>query len=313
VFLNATASTLSAWATRVRQFGALGRSGVVAALASLATSLTATRFAGTAEIGLLLGMLLGVAAGWATLLVTIARRGLFPPVRLPRVSECRAYLHKYRQFPLFALPMTVSDQFTSSLPVLLFSTLFSPATAAYFALANSSLRQPLSLVSQSTGQVFYERAARSQNEPAELLRLTRATVGALASLAVVPLLFVALIGPRMFALVFGAEWAPAGEYARLLMIAVAFTFVASPVSTLPSVLRKQHVHLGLAVLTAVARVAALWVGARTGKPTVAVALYSFAEALTISIFLGWLFTRLRRTGAPAPKPLSGASAPHVAQ
>jgi O-antigen/teichoic acid export membrane protein len=203
-------------------------------------------------------------------------------------------MREYRQSPMYNLWLTLFDQFTYSLPVLVFTSLFSPAAAAHFALANSILRLPGSLVGQSVAQVFYERAARRKEAPVALRRFVVGNVRALALLIAVPAIVIMLFGPQLFSLIFGEAWTDAGTYARLLMVAIAFTFVTSPISLAPTVLNQQHVHLALAMLTFAARIITIFVGAQSGSSVLTVALFSLGEAVTLALFLGWLLFYLRR-------------------
>jgi O-antigen/teichoic acid export membrane protein len=201
---------------------------------------------------------------------------------------------KYRQFPMYNLWMTLLDQMTSSLPVILFASIFSSAVAGFFALANNVLRLPMSLVGQAVAQVFFERAARQKHLPKELRRLVITNIKGLALFVVAPSAMVLSFGPSLFAFIFGPSWQQAGLFARLLILGTSLTFVASPVSMLPSVLNQQRVHLSISLIAFAARVGSLWIGGQLASPLLAVALYSMGEALIIVVFIGWLLRYLHQ-------------------
>ena len=156
------------------------------------------------------------------------------------------------------------------------------------------MRIPAALIGGATSQVFYERTSRERRDPAALRRLLGRTILGLSLLILPPMAFVAVVGPPLFGLVFGANWETAGEFARFVTIAAAFTFVASPVSRLPSVLRQQHKHLGISLLGYAGRFGGLWVGVLLGSPVLAVLLSGLAEAGAILIFFGWLWRYVSR-------------------
>ena len=294
IFVTTASVILTNWANRKRQYTVLARSRVLAAAVTPAVAVGTFLFLGSTVLGLVLASLDGAATGVLLLLWVMTNQQLLPGRRSVSLGQLKFAARRYRQFPLYNLWMTLLDQLTSSLPVLLFAGLFSPAVAAYFALANNVLRLPMSLVGQAVAQVFYERAARQQHLPTQLRHLVLVNIKGLALLAVLPLLIVVALGPTLFAFVFGPSWQQAGLFARFLVVATTLTFVASPISMMPSVLNQQHVHLVISLIAVVARVASIWLGVQAGSPMLAVAFYSLGEGAVIVVFLAWLLNYLHR-------------------
>lgn len=294
IFLGATSDILINYANRKRLYTLLAGSRVWAALINPTVSVVAFCLLGSTAIGLILAPLCSTIATISVLSWRMSKQKLFPNICPVSADQLLAIVRTYRQFPIYNLALTLLDQTTAALPVLLFAALFSPTTAAYFALANTVLRLPIALVGRAVAQVFYERATRRKDQPVELRRLVLATIRALGLLGILPLGILMLFGPQLFSLIFGSTWTLAGEFARFLIIATTVILIASPISMTPSILNQQHWHLLLSLAAVGARLGALWLGAYLGSPLATVVLYSLGEASATLLFLGWLLRYLKR-------------------
>jgi len=88
------------------------------------------------------------------------------------------------------------------------------------------------------------------------------------------ILILMIIGEELFALVLGAQWATAGEYTRILAPWLLLVFIASPLSTIFSVLERQTVDFAFNLLILFSRVAVLYIGGVYGSPVIALTLFS---------------------------------------
>ncbi|MDB4949660.1 MAG: hypothetical protein JWM27_2309 [Gemmatimonadetes bacterium] len=193
--------------------------------------------------GLLVAEVLGRAAG----LLRMARQAapdLLPRRASPRTRRVRATLYRHRNFPLYALPSSALDMAAMMLPLPVIAQLYGPAEAGYFALVQRVVAVPLSLVGASVADAFHNRAAELvRDDPDRLRRFFLRTVGALTALALPGTLLVMLLGPWLFALVFGAQWRTAGELAVLMAPWALAQLVVSPVSRVVYVTGGQRMKL----------------------------------------------------------------------
>jgi O-antigen/teichoic acid export membrane protein len=125
------------------------------------------------------------------------------------------------------------------MPVILIAGVFSPEVAGYYSLSHRILSLPMSLIGQSVGQVFFERAAREKDNPAELARITLSIYKQLLLLGAVILSIVTFYGDLLFPFIFGGAWNTAGKYAQWMSLWLIFVLTASPLSILYTVLEKQ--------------------------------------------------------------------------
>jgi O-antigen/teichoic acid export membrane protein len=302
ISVTASASILIAWANRKRQYSLLARNRSFAAIINPLFIVSAYFLIGSNPLGLILAPLTSVLIGCLFLLRNMER----PPFRGINLSSLKSVFSKYRQMPQFNLWMSLLDQFTTSLPILLFTSVFGTTVSAYFALANSVLFLPSYFVGQSVSQVFFQQAARQKHDIPGLKKFVIANLRGLSLLMVLPILLTVLAGPLLFGIVFGSKWSTAGEYAQFLIPAAALTFIASPISLIPTIFNKQHIHIALAMLNFVGRIVGLWIGIQANSPVLAVALYSFGESIGLLIFLGWIVKFIGNIDKPNQLPVDSS-------
>ena len=91
------------------------------------------------------------------------------------------------------------------------------------------------------------------------------------------------MGEELFGFIFGSNWVVSGTYVKILIPWMFLVFIASPLSTLYSVLEKQQVGLYFNIGLLLSRIIALYIGAMYGGPVFALAFFSFTGV----IFWGW--------------------------
>jgi lipopolysaccharide exporter len=198
-----------------------------------------------------------------------------------------AGLRRYHRFPIFDTWSALIGTLAWQLPTLLLSSFFSSTVVGYYALSMMVLQLPMNLIGSSIAQAFFPRGAKAKLD-GHLSSLVENTVTRLGAIVLFPLLVLALIGKEIFTVVFGLNWAEAGVYSQILAVWIFFVFLASPISTLFSILEQQKISLIINILTIIARAAALIAGGMTGDPRIAIALFSFVGVATYAGSLLWL-------------------------
>lgn len=195
-------------------------------------------------------------------------------------SRIKESFKKYRRFPLYQVPATLFETLTSYLPLLTLAPQFGAKSAGFFFLAQSVIRVPVIFLSKAVGDVFRQKASRQFSATGqcreEFLNTFRMT-----SLVAVPLFAaLGLLGPTIFALVFGEEWRESGEYARLMCLMFAFQFVASPLSAIFTIAEKLAHDMAFQILTFVSVSVAFAVGTFVfNDAKITVLLYSAVYSL----------------------------------
>lgn len=163
----------------------------------------------------------------------------------------------FYDFPLYRAPQVLLNGVSMSIPILLLTSLFGPASAGYFTLSRTVLSAPTQLLGKSVSDVFYPKIVQIYNEGRNItIPLLQASLS-LFLIGLFPFGIIILFGPTIFSFAFGEDWFVAGEYARWITIWVFFGFVNRPsVMTLP-VLNAQVFHLVFTIIMLTSNVIAI--------------------------------------------------------
>ncbi|KAF7788289.1 hypothetical protein PRUB_a2914 [Pseudoalteromonas rubra] len=150
---------------------------------------------------------------------------------------------KYIDYPKYnALPSFI-DTFTLQLPVLLIATGSDFAVAGFFTLVFRILAAPSAVIGHAIGQVYLKEIAdRLNSGSTSLADVVFPTLIKLVILAILSFTPVVFFGEELFGFAFGEEWKRAGEYAEIIVFAIAARFIVSPLSTILGV--TNHLKLG---------------------------------------------------------------------
>jgi len=229
---------LNSWAVRVRDFKAIAytraQQGVGMVLAQVALG-----WLGTGNLGLLVGDVLGRAAGITRLLRSA--RSIWA---LPCLSSLGQAALRYRKFPLMSMGSTLLNRLGLQLPYLLLAGFYGPQVAGWYMLVQRVMGLPSSLVGQAVAQVYLGEASRLRREnPTALKALYINTAQKLFLIGALPILVGGMVGSLLFGFIFGKDWAMAGKYLFLLTPMFAVQFVVVPLSQTLVVLERQELQL----------------------------------------------------------------------
>lgn len=243
----ATSLSLQLWATRRRAYRILANAEVGQSLAGNGAKI-GLAFVLPAPFGLVVGHM--IAQGGAVLWLVARFRAellrMWPDVRFARML---AVARRYRGFPLYRAPSQLILLSSAQAPVLFIAAVYGPTTAGLFGLAMMALSMPMNLIGRNMGKAFFGEAAHlGRSDPGELrgavLRVTAVLSGIGAGIAVA----LVVAAPPLFPVVFGPDWAEAGQFAAMLAIYLAFQFAAVPVMNVLSVLGREAAYLQLNLL-----------------------------------------------------------------
>lgn len=281
VLLGGAYQAFNYWAIRKRAFTRLARTKIQQGAGSAVIKI-ALGLAQFGTIGLLLGNIVGQAAGLVSLLFGALREDVVALKRIRR-TRIRWTARRYRDFPLYSTWSAVANTAGSQLPLLLFSALFSPTVAGLYMLGHRVLHMPMNLLGTSIGQVFHANAAEARRDN-RLGVLTLKAFEALVRISFGPMVLLAVVAPQLFTFFFGQEWKMAGVYAQWMIPWLVIVFITSPISTLVSVMEKQKQGLIFQISLLVIRSSAIIIGSRLDDPILAVACYSLSSLLVWAVF-----------------------------
>lgn len=283
---------LMMWSNRAEAYGALAASRFV-------------QYAGAALLQVALGWWLwrgsaaGAEAAWALVLGPIIAVALAAPLlartaptggwgALWRVPDhaMRGAARRYRDFPLLNTPHAFLGTLQDALAVALLIAWSGEAAAGFWGLALRYLKAPATLVGTAVSQALYPRL--TQSTPAEAQRAVRQVMALLGALALVLMLVLLLLGPWLFATVFGAQWRDAGELARALAPYIAAHFVAAPLAVVTMAWQGQRWAFRLALVGQAVFLLCLAWGLWTGG----LLRGAWAVSAGMVLYFGYYFWRL---------------------
>lgn len=281
VLLQGVYKVFNYWSLRTKEFSTIARTHIRQVLFTLIIQLFGFKVGGVALVA-------GQAGGHGMGSVSLARLALRNPVfRQWCWQDVWKTAKHYRNFPLFSTWSGFFNVAGGQLPPLMFAALFSAGAAGIYALAHRVLAMPMRLVGEAIGKVFLSSAAEAYRQ-GRLGPLVGQVHDKLAQIAMPPALVLVVIGPDIFALVFGEPWRAAGEFARWMAPWLYIVFITSPLSTLPSVMGKQRQDLLFQAILLAARATAIVLGAWCDDLQVTVILFSGLSALCWVGYLVWI-------------------------
>lgn len=146
---------------------------------------------------------------------------------------------RYWQFPTFSTAAHLLGRITVEVPKLMIAALFTPASLGLFSLSLRVAQLPLTFIGQAFGHVFFRKVADCRGDSKKVRLLLSRSALLLAALIAPPMLILYLWAEPMFGLIFGADWAEAGSYARLMIPWMVAGFIVQPLSYCLQAFEKQ--------------------------------------------------------------------------
>lgn len=286
VLANGLHLAFQAWCIRVKAFHRTSLSHVIRSLAS--TSIwVLLGFWGAGTWGLIAGSVIGALLSLVNLYGVVRHhaRQLTGYGSLPRIKELA---FEYRDFPYYSAPQNMMNALSQGLPVLLLAYFYDVRVAGAYAFGNKMLGVPLNIIREALRQVLFQRASEIHNNQGNLQQLFLKTTGGLFAIVLIPAAIMMVWAPQLFALVFGAEWQVAGEYARWLILWHAVAFCNVPAVLFARILRQQRNLLLYEILVLLSRTSILII---TGVLTVAfnaVVSFSVLGSLLNAFLILWV-------------------------
>ncbi len=191
--------------------------------------------------GLITGQMLSFITGNTVLFRNIlARKELLKAINKQDIKRLAL---RYIDFPKFSMWSILANTLSYNLVNIFISNLFGAATLGFYSLGNRVLGSPASLVGNSIGQVYFQRATEEKQKTGSATKVFLNTTKSLVMIGLPPFLVLFFILEDLFAFVFGDEWRIAGTYAKIMLPLYFVNFVTSPVTTTNSVFEKQKISL----------------------------------------------------------------------
>ena len=222
--------------------------------------------------------------------ICLSRKELFKDIQSLFIFKIKDLLHvlkKYKKYPLFSSPSQLINVLGIWLPVIMIWLYFDYKYASLYFLSHRSVNMPVMLLGHSIGKIFYSEAASNLNK-GRLNESISKYFKLLFHLAF-PFLFICIfLAPNLFDVVFSKEWSEAGLIVQILSPWLFVLFIASPLSTIPTILYKQEVDFKFNSFLLIVRVFALIVGVFYDSLLLALILFSSFSAILWIFYLMYM-------------------------
>jgi O-antigen/teichoic acid export membrane protein len=289
---------LAHWGIRCGRFK-INAGGNLALSASQAVGQVLLGLAGaTTAAALVAGYALGslVRTGLLVRVLSPADRALLRGVSWTRAAAlARAHWH----YPVYSGSSGLLQSTAQMLPAVLIAVLFGPAAAGWFGLGQRITGMPTRMMAEAAAQAFLAEIA--QAEGPVVYRLFKRAALRFFLLGLVVLSPLLLVGPPLFALVFGEPWRGTGVIVQILIPLHLVRFVVLAVAQTINVAGRQHLHLVASLLTAAALLASFGLGAWLELDLLGTLfLYSLASTAAFLFYFGCAWHAARRVARSGP-------------
>lgn len=253
-------------------------------------------YMGAGVSGLIMANMLGMAS-----VLFLFRKSLievYQGVKERKGMSLTEVEEKYKDFPrinlLHAFFDVANQQFLFNL---IFTGLFGVVSMGFYALSYRYIRGPMTIITGSVSQVFFQEASRSSSEGDGFSKIFLKTLSITMVFALPFFIILFFFAPELFAFVFGEEWYDAGIYAQALSPALAMQFLVSPVSHSPIIGNRQKLSFVLNLGGQLMALGILWyVGSYLMLGAeVSLQAYSLFLCLLRLILLVWFYSLSRNT------------------
>ena len=267
-------NALNYWSTRNKQFKRLSISRVSQSGAAISAQ-TSGGVVGLGVTGLIGGQLIGSAVATIVLGSQVLRddkqtiRNAFDKGKMKRL------LKEYIDFPKYSAPQSFLNSISQNIPAFLLAYFFGVGVVGFYALSTRLLRLPISLIGNSTRQVFFQKASETFNNNGDIRSLLKKATFGLVITGIVPSLIIIMFGKTIFSFILGEKWVMAGIYSQLLMPFLFMLFINPPAIASISVLRLQKQALIFDIILLFTRILTLTVFSVYGNAILAIGAFAF--------------------------------------
>lgn len=171
-----------------------------------------------------------------------------------------AYLRHYRAFPLLSTPQALLNTFTGSLLVVMLPLGYGMKEVGLITMVVMLVRRPILVLSDSVGQVYFERMSRLVAEGTAPLTLIKRLIvwTSLSTLAIYAIAYLTI--DWAICLLLGEGWAELPYIILCMLPYLGANFLSSILNVLPDILGKQRIDLMARLVRLALESGAIYIG-----------------------------------------------------
>ncbi len=283
VFFTGLFYILTSLANRNKQYKIIASSGLSFNISSTISKIILALL-GWGKIGLITGNLIGQIIACFSF---SKQRKTIKKVLRKDFSTQKATGIAYKSFPLYNTPRSLINFLSGNLPFLLLTGIFGNAQLGLFSLAFTAISRPLTLISGSLYNVFFEKASNLKRKNEPILPFLKKYHHKLFLFGLPLFILMFIVATPTFKFVFGNGWEESGTYFQYILPWMFVLLVYSPISFIPILFDKQHINLYIEILYLLLRCIALYIGIFYNNFHLSIILFSIAGCCGILIRFIW--------------------------
>lgn len=150
--------------------------------------------------------------------------------KLYNYNRLKILATRYKKFPLYSLPSTLSGDIGAQMPTILLAFYFNADIVGYYLLASKIITLPFSVIGNSISTVYKQTAIEEFNVNGNCEKLYIKTLQKLFIISIIPVLILMFGSVPIFSFVFGVKWKIAGTMASYLSVLAFFQLLSTPMA-----------------------------------------------------------------------------------
>ncbi len=148
---------------------------------------------------------------------------------------------KYRNYPIYGLPSSLLNSFTSNIMIILTLFVYGGYYAGIYGFITRMTSAPLQLISKSYNNALFKLAHEKNTK--NFKKIYTLTSGFIVGLFAIIISIYSIIDINIFEIIFGEKWKGVDEVFLPLLILTGFQYSIIPVTELLTILNKQKLRL----------------------------------------------------------------------
>lgn len=215
---------ITGYANRYKNYKLIAKSSVIRSFFYIILVISFGYF-GLSNNGLFFSELL--ASVIIIIFVIILYKKFFIQINFKNKRKLKFIIKKYINFPIFTVVPVILNNLATLMPIFFLTKFFSDLIVGYYFFAIKIIYYPISFISSAISTLHLKKTSELISQKKDVKPYFIKIMLILISFITIPAITVILFGPELFEFIFGKNWKVAGEFAQILMPAIALSFVVS--------------------------------------------------------------------------------------
>jgi lipopolysaccharide exporter len=292
LFVN-LAAILTGYANRKKYYGVISRNSIIQGFSTNISKLIFGVFKFT-NFGLILGRLIGQFVSTYQLIYQIFKKTALPGEKIiPGYKEMKKVAVSYKNFPLFSMPISLLNAFSTALPILVLTKYFSANDAGQYSLASGVFLTPVMLITNSVSRVLNQQIIERINQQAPVSHLITRLLRVFMPVAAIFFFVFYFISENAFVFLFGQEWREAGKISGILLPWIFLVMFSSPINFTFDIFFKQRKALIIDIIYLGLRLTSMAIGVYYNNMFLAIELFVVSGCIVLTYNLAWYVSLLK--------------------